>query len=44
LSEENSTIEDVLEPYLIQQGFIERTPRGRVATKKAYAHIGFDKK
>lgn len=36
LSEEESTIEDVIEPYLIQQGFIERTNRGRIATKKAY--------
>lgn len=37
--EEMSTIEDVLEPYLIRQGLIERTPRGRVATSSAYAHI-----
>lgn len=44
LSEEESTIEDVIEPYLIQQGFIERTSRGRVATKKAYTHMGFDQK
>lgn len=44
LSEEESTIEDVVEPYLIQQGFIERTPRGRVATDKVYSHMGFDKK
>lgn len=42
LSEEESTIEDVIEPYLIQQGFIERTNRGRMATKKAYLHLGFD--
>ena len=40
LSEERGTIEDVLEPYLIQQGFILRTPRGRVATRHAYAHFG----
>jgi len=33
-------IEDVYEPYLLQQGFIGRTPRGRVATKKAYLHLG----
>lgn len=37
--EEMSTIEDVLEPYLIRQGLIERTPRGRVATSTAYTHI-----
>ena len=40
LGEEKSTIEDVLEPYLIQQGFIMRTPRGRVATKQAFLHFG----
>ena len=40
LSEERDTIEDVLEPYLIQQGFLMRTPRGRVATGKAYIHFG----
>jgi Holliday junction DNA helicase RuvB len=40
LSEERGTIEDVLEPYLIQQGFIMRTPRGRVATVHAYRHFG----
>ncbi|HWK55209.1 MAG TPA: Holliday junction branch migration DNA helicase RuvB [Hyphomicrobiales bacterium] len=40
LSEERGTIEDVLEPYLIQQGFIQRTPRGRVATQYAYRHFG----
>lgn len=46
IGEERSTIEDVLEPYLLQQGFILRTPRGRIATKKAYLHFGlsFDKK
>ena len=38
--EEMSTIEDVLEPYLIRQGLLERTPRGRVATASAYDHIG----
>ncbi len=42
ISEEVGTIEDVNEPYLIQLGFIERTPRGRSATKKAYEHIGVD--
>ncbi|MCP5419361.1 MAG: Holliday junction branch migration DNA helicase RuvB [Gammaproteobacteria bacterium] len=40
LSEERGTIEDVLEPFLIQQGFIMRTPRGRVATTHAYHHFG----
>lgn len=39
-SEEEATIEEVIEPYLIQLGFIERTPRGRVATDKAYTHLG----
>lgn len=39
-SEEEATIEDVIEPYLIQLGFIERTPRGRIATEKAYQHLG----
>lgn len=40
ISEERDTIEDVLEPYLIQQGFIMRTPRGRVVTQHAYRHFG----
>jgi len=40
ISEERGTIEDVLEPYLIQQGFLLRTPRGRVATEKAWQHFG----
>ena len=40
LSEERGTLEDVLEPYLIQQGYIMRTPRGRMATRSAYAHFG----
>lgn len=39
-SEEEATIEEVIEPYLIRLGFIERTPRGRVATEKAYSHLG----
>ena len=39
-SEEEDTIEEVYEPYLMQLGFIERTPRGRVATERAYAHLG----
>jgi Holliday junction DNA helicase RuvB len=40
LSEESDTIMDVVEPYLLQLGFLERTPRGRVATRKAYNHLG----
>ena len=40
LSEERDTIEDVLEPFLIQQGYIVRTPRGRMATRNAYLHFG----
>ncbi len=40
IGEERDTIEDVLEPYLIQQGFLQRTPRGRIATPTAYAHFG----
>ncbi|MPM96192.1 Holliday junction ATP-dependent DNA helicase RuvB [bioreactor metagenome] len=39
IGEELGTIEDVYEPYLLQKGFILRTPRGRVATDKAYAHL-----
>ncbi len=42
LSEEKDTIEDVIEPYLIQQGYIMRTPRGRVATQKCYTHFGLE--
>ncbi len=44
IGEERGTIEDVLEPYLIQQGFIMRTPRGRVATRTAYLHFGLSPK
>ncbi|HEY8608737.1 MAG TPA: Holliday junction branch migration DNA helicase RuvB [Noviherbaspirillum sp.] len=40
IGEERDTIEDVLEPYLIQQGFLQRTPRGRIATPATYAHFG----
>ena len=40
IGEESGTIEDVIEPYLIQQGFLQRTPRGRMATKAAYLHLG----
>ena len=41
IGEERETIEDVIEPYLIQQGFIQRTPRGRIAQEFAYKHFGF---
>lgn len=40
IGEERDTIEDVLEPYLIQQGYLMRTPRGRIATAQAYQHFG----
>ncbi|HUF82706.1 MAG TPA: Holliday junction branch migration DNA helicase RuvB, partial [Burkholderiales bacterium] len=40
IGEERDTIEDVLEPYLIQQGYLQRTPRGRIATVSAYRHFG----
>ncbi len=40
IGEERETIEDVIEPFLIQQGFIQRTPRGRLATQHAYRHFG----
>ena len=43
IGEERDTIEDVYEPYLIQQGFIMRTPRGRVATRNAYLHFGIQR-
>ena len=42
ISEESDTIEDVCEPYLLQLGFLDRTNRGRVATRRAYEHLGFD--
>ena len=41
-SEEEATIEEVIEPYLIQRGLLDRTTRGRIATKKAYEHLGFE--
>jgi Holliday junction DNA helicase RuvB len=40
IGEESGTIEDVIEPYLIQQGYLQRTPRGRIATQAAYRHLG----
>lgn len=42
IGEENETIEDVYEPYLLQIGFLNRTPRGRIATKAAYEHMGIE--
>jgi Holliday junction DNA helicase RuvB len=42
MSEEEATVEEVVEPYLIQLGLLERTARGRIATDKAYLHLGFD--
>lgn len=42
ISEERGTIEDVIEPFLIQSGFLVRTARGRLATKSAYQHLGYD--
>ncbi|MDD3086451.1 MAG: Holliday junction DNA helicase RuvB C-terminal domain-containing protein, partial [Patescibacteria group bacterium] len=39
-SEDRDTIEDVIEPYLLRLGFIDRTPRGRIATPGAYSHLG----
>lgn len=42
IGEESQTIEDVYEPYLLQLGFIQRTPRGRTATRLAYAHLGIE--
>lgn len=41
-SEEQSTIEEIYEPYLLRLGFIERTPRGRIATDRAYHHLGVE--
>jgi Holliday junction DNA helicase RuvB len=43
IGEERETIEDVLEPFLIQQGFLQRTPRGRIVTDRAYQHFGITK-
>ena len=42
ISEEMDTIETVYEPFLLQMGFLERTPRGRRATPSAYSHLGYD--
>lgn len=42
ISEDRGTVEDILEPYLLQEGFLQRTPRGRVATAKAFQHLGLE--
>jgi Holliday junction DNA helicase RuvB len=42
VGEEADTIEDVYEPYLLQRGFLQRTPRGRCATVHAYGHLGLE--
>ena len=42
IAEERETVEDMYEPYLIQKGFIVRTRTGRVATRKAYEHLGYE--
>jgi Holliday junction DNA helicase RuvB len=42
VGEEPDTVEDVYEPYLLQRGFLQRTPRGRVATPHAFAHLGLE--
>ena len=42
ISEEKEAIEDIYEPFLIQAGFLDRTPRGRVATQRAYEYFGLD--
>ena len=43
LGEETETVEDVYEPYLLQMGFIQRTPKGRVVLDKSYTHLGLEK-
>ena len=43
IGEDSGTIEDVYEPYLIQNGFLNRTPRGRMATDLAYQHLGCER-
>ena len=43
IGEEVNTLEDVYEPYLLQEGFIVRSPRGRLVTDKAYNHLGYEK-
>jgi Holliday junction DNA helicase RuvB len=40
IGEEKQTVEDVYEPYLLKEGYLKRTPRGRIATRRAYTHFG----
>ncbi|MEM7355614.1 MAG: Holliday junction DNA helicase RuvB C-terminal domain-containing protein, partial [Acidobacteriota bacterium] len=42
VGEDRGTLEDLYEPFLIQEGFLQRTPRGRVATHRAYTHLGYE--
>ena len=42
VGEDKGTLEDVVEPFLIQEGFLDRTPRGRIATRNAFAHLGVE--
>ena len=42
ISEQKDSIEDTIEPYLMQQGFVQRTPRGRLITPQAFAHLGLE--
>ena len=44
IAEARDAVEDVIEPFLLQQGFIQRTPRGRMACAKAYAHLGLTRR
>jgi len=41
VGEDRGTLEDLFEPFLLQMGFLQRTPRGRVATRRAYEHLGY---
>ena len=43
VGEETETVEDAYEPFLLQEGFIQRTPRGRIATDRAYRHLGMER-
>jgi len=43
VGEETDTVEDVIEPYLLQLGLLQRTPRGRIATERAYRHLGLER-
>jgi Holliday junction DNA helicase RuvB len=44
VGEEPETVEDAYEPFLLQEGYLQRTPRGRMATDRAYVHLGVDRK